>query len=565
MKLNKYICIILSSLLIFAVLPIAAFADTTDTNAVNAEIMTVYGGADGIISMTFDDGYYETTLVLDELFTKYDLKGSIMMIGENAATTAGKFQAIFDGGRLEPQSHSMSHANLTDASVPSESRDEVLSYEIVESKAQLSALFPSDDIITFAIPYGGMSDAAYDLAAEHYYAIRTTRRGVQSLDPGFSREYGSWSMMYSPATYQSNYANLDDPETVQWEAIKGAIDSAANGWYIPITHRVGDVQDTDLTYAMADKMFAYIAQLKNEGKVWVTTYSEAVKYVRERQNSTVHAYTEGGSIYVDVTMAAVTEDGLALSADVFNTPLTVKVEVPAEYGTIYYTIAEREYTAEAFSDGSKNYAYVNVAPNAGPVKLRVSSTHEFGEWNKYTEELHKRNCTDCGLADFGEHTWDEGEITKAPTHLKVGSKICNCIYCSEDSTQTVKKTDDHTFSEKVESMQFKASSPTCTTGALYYYSCRCGASGTETYEVGDPLGHSFGEWHTDISPTKTTDGRSVRECTCGEVEYTAIPATGEDEGGISTPLLIGIIGGGVALVAVGVAVAVIVIKKKKKA
>ena len=563
MKLNKYICIILSSLLIFAVLPIAAFADTTDTNAVNAEIMTVYGGASGIISMTFDDGYYETTLVLDELFTKYDLKGSIMMIGENAATTAGKFQAIFDGGRLEPQSHSMSHANLTDASVPSESRDEVLSYEIVESKAQLSALFPSDDIITFAIPYGGMSDAAYDLAAEHYYAIRTTRRGVQSLDPGFSREYGSWSMMYSPATYQSNYANLDDPETVQWEAIKGAIDSAANGWYIPITHRVGDVQDTDLTYAMADKMFAYIAQLKNEGKVWVTTYSEAVKYVRERQNSTVHAYTEGGSIYVDVTMAAVTEDGLALSADVFNTPLTVKVEVPAEYGTIYYTIAEREYTAEAFSDGSKNYAYVNVAPNAGPVKLRVSSTHEFGEWNKYTEELHKRNCTDCGLADFGEHTWDEGEITKAPTHLKVGSKICNCIYCSEDTTKTVKKTDEHTFSEKVESMQFKASAPTCTTGTLYYYSCRCGAAGTETYVVGEPLGHSFGEWREDVKATSTTDGRSVRECTCGEVEYIAIPATGEDDGGISTPLLIGIIGGGVALVAVG-AVAVIVIKKKKK-
>ena len=564
MKLKKHLCILLSSLMIFAVLPVAALADTADTNAVNAEIMTVYGGADGIISMTFDDGYYETTLLLDELFTKYDLKGSIMMIGEKASNTASKFQPIFDGGRLEPQSHSMSHANLTDDYVPINTQQEVFNYELAESQTHISSLFPKYDIITFAIPYGGMSDAAYDFAAERYYAIRTTRRGVQSLDPGFSREYGSWSMMYSPATYQSNYANLDDPETVQWEAIKGAIDEAANGWYIPITHRVGDVEETDLTYAMADKMFAYIAQLKNEGKVWVTTYSEAVKYVRERQNSTVHAYTEGGSIYVDVTMAAVTEDGLALSADVFNTPLTVKVEVPADYGTVYYTTAECEYVAEPFSDGSKNYVYVNVAPNAGPVKLRVSSTHEFGEWNKYTEELHKRNCIDCGLADFGEHTWDEGEITKAPTHLKVGSKICNCIYCSEDSTQTVKKTDDHTFSEKVESMQFKASDPTCTTGTLYYYSCRCGAAGTETYEIGDPLGHSFGEWHTDISPTKTTDGRSVRECTCGEVEYTAIPATGEDEGGISTPLLIGIIGGGVALVAVG-AVAVIVIKKKKKA
>ena len=563
MKLKKYICILLVTLTLFALVPTSVFADTVAKDAMNAEIMTVYGGADGIISMTFDDGHYDTMLVLDELFTKYDLKASIMMIGEKSTTNPGKYQEIFDGGRLEPQSHSMSHVKLTDEEVPFDQQAAVFNYEIAESRTVISALFPKDDIITFAIPYGGMSDAAYDVAAEHYYAIRTTRYGVQSLDPGFSREYGSWSMMYSPATYQSSFDYAEDPAAKQWEWIKTAIDNAAGGWYIPITHRVGDVEETDLTYAMADKMFAYIAGLRDEGKVWVTTYSEAVKYVRERQNSTARAYIEGGSIYVEVSMTDVTADGLALDADVFNTPLTVRVEVPSEYGTIYYTTAEREYVAEPFSDGSKNYVYVNVAPNSGPVELRVSSTHSFGEWNKYTEELHKRNCTDCGLADFGEHVWDEGEITKAPTHLKVGSKICNCIYCKEDTTQTVKKTDDHTFSEKVESMQFKASSPTCTTGALYYYSCRCGAAGTETYEVGEPLGHNFSDWRIDVKATATTDGRSVRECDCGEVEYNVIPATGEASGGISAPLLIGIIGGSVTLIAVGV-VAVFIAKKKKK-
>ena len=561
MKLKKYICVFISALLIFLAMPTAVIASSETADDVQAEIMTVYGGADGIISMTFDDGYYETALVLDELFAKYDLKGSLMMIG-NRANYVSKFQPLFDTGRLEPQSHSMTHVKMTAESVPYETQDEVFEYEIAQSKTQIESLYPKYDVLTFAIPYGGMSDDAYDFAAKHYYGIRTTQNGVQTLDPDFSREYGSWSKMYSPVTYMSNFDYAENPEEKQWQWIKTTIDNAANGWYIPITHRVGDVENTDLTYAMADKMFAYIAQLKNEGKVWVTTYSEAVKYVRERQNSTVRAYTDGEAIYVDVTMAALTEDGLPLDTAVFDTPLTVKVEVPAGYGTVYYTTAECEYVAESFSDGSKNYVYVNVAPNAGPVKLRVSSTHEFGEWNKYTEELHKRNCTDCGLADFGEHTWDEGEITKAPTHLKVGSKICNCIYCSEDSTQTVKKTDDHTFSEKVESMQFKASAPTCT---LYYYSCRCGAAGTETYEVGDPLGHSFGEWHTDISPTKTTDGRRARVCGCGENEYETIPKTGGGDtgsAGISTPLLIGIIGGGVALVAVGVAVALIIKKKK---
>ena len=138
------------------------------------------------------------------------------------------------------------------------------------------------------------------------------------------------------------------------------------------------------------------------------------------------------------------------------------------------------------------------------------------------------------------------------------------MICGETAEFKVKKTDDHTFDKKVESMNFKAGNATCTSGETYYYSCVCGACGTETYEVGYPLGHNFGEWRVDIPPTATVAGRIVRECDCGEVEYAIVPATGEDPDGISTPLLIGIIGGGVALVAVG-AVTVIVIKKKKNA
>jgi peptidoglycan/xylan/chitin deacetylase (PgdA/CDA1 family) len=562
MKLKKYICASLITLMIFAALPIASNAENAAASSVNAEIMTVYGGVDGIISMTFDDGYYETALVLDELFEKYDLKGSLMMIGERSALYTGKFQPIFDKGRLEPQSHSMSHIKMTDELLPAEGRDELFEYEIAESAKAIHDQYPDYDILTFAIPYGDMSDDAYDFAAKHYYGIRTTKNGVQTLDPDFSRELGSWSKMYSPVTYMSNFDYAENPEEKQWQWIKTTIDNAANGWYLPITHRVGDVEDTDLTYAMADKMFAYIAQLKNEGKVWVTTYSEAVKYVRERQNSTVRAYTDGEAIYVDVTMAALTEDGLPLDTAVFDTPLTVKVEVPATYGKIYYTVAGQEYTAEPFSDGSGNYVYVNIAPGHGPVKLRVSATHTFGDWNKHSDDLHKRYCTECGLLDYDGHTWDEGEITKAPTHTKTGTKECACVICGETAEFKVKKTDDHTFDKKVESMNFKAGNATCTSGETYYYSCVCGACGTETFELGDPLGHSFGEWRVDTPPTATTAGRTVRECDCGEVEYGIVPATGEEQDGGVSPILIGAIGAGVLILA---AVAVLIIKKKKKA
>lgn len=561
MKLKKYICVFISALLIFLAMPTAVIASSETADDVQAEIMTVYGGADGIISMTFDDGYYETSLLLDELFEKYDLKASVMMIGKNSAGSASKFQPLFDKGRLEPQCHSMTHTNLTESEVPLDRQDEIFDYEFVQSKQAVENAFPESDIITFAIPYGSMSDAAYEYASKHYYAIRTTRPGVQTLDPQSNYEFGGWYAMYSPATYISTLDNAENPEEAQWNRIKKHIDDAANGWYIPITHRVGDVENTDLSYKMADKMFAYIASLRDEGKVWVTTYSEAVKYVRERQNSTVSAYSVDDSIFVKITMADTTDDGLPLDSDVFNTPLTVKIEVPANYGTVYYTNVGEEYTAEAFSEGSKNYIYANIVPNSGAVELRLDSTHNFGEWGKCDKELHERVCIECGLLDYDTHTWDDGEIIKKPSHTKTGTKQCACTLCGESAEFKVEKTNDHTFNKKVESMNFKADDATCTSGATFYYSCVCGACGSETFEVGEPLAHTFGAWMVSEEPSATEPGRRVRKCECGECEYEQIAPLGES--GISTPALIGIISGSaVAVLVIGVVVFIILRKRK---
>ena len=573
MKLKKQLCILIIVIMIFSALPIVSYADASSRKHVDAEIMTVYGGANGIISMTFDDGYYETSLVLNELLAKYNLTASIMVIAErtnkgNAGyITPTTGAEIFAAGYLEPQSHSMTHISLKDGEVAEENKATVYKTEMADAKTLIETMFPGNDILTFAIPYGSMAYDAYTYASEIYYAIRTTNDGVQTLDPDFSTSNGSWSRMFSPASGRLRYTVGDYTDEQQWEMIKADIDKCANAWYIPITHRVGDIDETEMSYAVADRMFAYIASLRDEGKVWVTTYSEAVKYVRERQNSIVSAYSENGAIYADVRMSGYTEDGFTLDADVFNTPLTVKVEVPADYGTVYYTSGGKQYTAESFSDGSSNYVYVNLIPNEGPVEIRVSSTHEFGDWEKHDTDLHKRSCTNCGMVDYSEHEWNAGVITKDPTHMKEGTKLCTCIHCGEEKSFPADKTPVHTFSEKRESRQCKVEDATCTTGTIYYYVCECGEIGTETYEADDALGHAFGQWRTELQATETTNGRRVRVCECGEKEYETIPKTGDgDTGsdGISTPLLIGIIGGGVALVAVG-AVAVIVIKKKKKA
>ena len=83
----------------------------------------------------------------------------------------------------------------------------------------------------------------------------------------------------------------------------------------------------------------------------------------------------------------------------------------------------------------------------------------------------------------------------------------------------------HSFTEQNVKQTYLASEATCTQAAKYYYSCTCGEKGTETFEIGNALGHNFGEWKTVTPATEEKDGLEERTCTrCEEKEERAIPA-----------------------------------------
>ena len=106
-----------------------------ELEAVNAEIMTVYGGAKGIVTMTYDDGIYDTALILDELCEKYDLYASLMMIASKVKEDNGTLKQwleLFENGRLEPQNHSMTHMPFR-SSDPDNLKPENYEYEILDS------------------------------------------------------------------------------------------------------------------------------------------------------------------------------------------------------------------------------------------------------------------------------------------------------------------------------------------------------------------------------------------------------------------------------------------------
>lgn len=93
-----------------------------------------------------------------------------------------------------------------------------------------------------------------------------------------------------------------------------------------------------------------------------------------------------------------------------------------------------------------------------------------------------------------------------------------CSDCGYEGTRT-----DHDYSQTRMTSTYKASDATCTTPVTYYYSCVCGAKGTNTFNSTKTnelaKGHAYVD-HAAQDPTCTEDGWAAYK-TCERCDYTS--------------------------------------------
>ena len=348
-------------------------------DVVNSELTLAKGGAKAVASMTFDDGLYPTATLLNELCREYGLKASLMMITDRinafGYTSTSQWNSLFADGYLAPDSHSATHMNVKDHN----QTDDELEVEIGGSLTTLKKHFPTFDTLTFAVPNSNYTEKEYKFVSKYFYAARGGRcvlapaygnvGNMMTLDPEMGYGINSW---YNPSMVrlQSNipaYADTNSTENIL-KYLQKCISN--NGWFISITHGVNEGNPADMTEAQMREIFASMKYYQDKGDLWVATYTEATKYIRERQNSTVSAYKLFDNIYVDLTMTDTTEDGLPLNPEIFNMPLTVKVELPDNWGRFTYKQADGvEKVAYAFTENGVKFAYIDLVPNGGSAIL----------------------------------------------------------------------------------------------------------------------------------------------------------------------------------------------------
>ena len=153
-------------------------------------------------------------------------------------------------------------------------------------------------------------------------------------------------------------------------------------------------------------------------------------------------------------------------------------------------------------------------------------------------EIQHYKCSVCGETKdvtlsnpLGEHSWDEGKVTKKATCTEDGEKTYTCTVCNTTKTEVIPAT-GHQHKEVR-----NAKKATCTedgyTGDTYCTDCN---TKLESGTVVNKLGHTWDNGVITKEATGTEEGVKTYTCkTCGETKTEKIPVTSHhlDQGTIT--------------------------------
>jgi len=270
--------------------------------------------------------------------------------GDGNKVTWDELRSLANRGH-EVASHTVTHPRLAVLD------DANLVYELEKSRQDILDHLGFTHTFSVECPYGTENERAVQAALLRYQVARNYMPDADvddldrsnNMDPAASRkEYVRWQR--GPLT-----------ETPM-ELMKSWVDKTAaqgNIWLVLVFHGVDGVGWKPKTGAELKDYFGYINSKKHS--LWVATFQDVTKYIRERRQSTVGSYTDGEVISV-VLRSELTE----LSYDL---PLTLKTYVPNEWKTVEVRQGEQRKQVEVVRANGAEYVLFQAMPNAEVVRL----------------------------------------------------------------------------------------------------------------------------------------------------------------------------------------------------
>lgn len=306
----------------------------------------------------FESGKIEEAYALiDEGYAKLR-KGELLVSDEIIYHENRVDTTIWDDYRAyaaeghEIASHTVTHPRLAVL-------DEVnMLYELEQSKADIVKFLGEEYTFSAECPYGTEDERVMEYAHKIYPALR-------------NRMPETWLEELNRSSKQQ--PGMSDKEYVQWqrgpltnitmETMKSWVDTCLahdNIWLVLVFHGVDGIGWEPRTGAELKEYFTYMKE--RESDLWVATFAEVTKYLRERKNTAVTSEMDGNEIEINLTSG--------LDPIVYNVPVTLKTYIPNRWNTVSVKQQDGQtIPSEIMEDAGGKYVLYSVVPHSGNITV----------------------------------------------------------------------------------------------------------------------------------------------------------------------------------------------------
>lgn len=235
-----------------------------------------------------------------------------------------------------------------------------LLYELEKGKEELLRHLGSYHTFSAECPYGTENERVMDYALRIHPALRNR------MPEPFLEELNRWNDM-DPSASGKPY--------VQWQRgpladtpmdlMKSWIDTVVqnnNVWLVLVFHGVDGVGWEANPHEELDEYFSYIKD--HEDRLWVDTFGNVTRYMRERMNGEVQTQAGPDGITVDITHT--------LDTEMYTLPLTLRTYVDGDWETVVVWQGNRAEELTTEKDARGSYVQYQALPNAGTVTIRAA-------------------------------------------------------------------------------------------------------------------------------------------------------------------------------------------------
>lgn len=261
-------------------------------NELGISIAQVFDNKSGIITIISDDGEYVTSTKLWQLSKEHNIPMTVAGNIKNVAANIDHWKTLIGEGNIELVIHSYNHYCMDDGWKYASDEGRFI-HEIVHAEILLRNQLGIKDKI-FVCPENAINNLGYKVITDDgMVAVRRGERGVNSLNPTDGTNPGDWYNLKC-------YGIMDQPKSLmsrekmrsQW--LKNSI----GNWLIEMWHNVDVDGFQSISYREAQKHLEEILNFANSNNLWIAKFTDAVKYLRTKENTVIYSWKEEHKYYV---------------------------------------------------------------------------------------------------------------------------------------------------------------------------------------------------------------------------------------------------------------------------